>query len=88
VTERRIEWSVNPITVNLTGFDSGNKVVPIVIRPMVCRVESNLACRSCIILTVEEQQFDTRGRTRVDAEVDTTCHYRRTQGMTPARLDR
>src|SRR5262249_44598407 len=87
VTETRIEWSVNRVAVNLAGFDSGDKVVPIVIGPIVYGIESNLACRSGIILPVEEQQFDAGGRTRVDAEVDTTCYHRRTQGMTPTSLD-
>src|SRR5262249_36626060 len=57
---RRIENSLNPITVGLPCFYIRYKGVPVVIGPVSCRIDRNHTCRPGIVDTIEKKEFDFR----------------------------
>src|SRR6516165_4021827 len=58
-SSRRIESSLNPITVDLTRLYPRYKDVPIVIGPISCRIYRNHTRRPSIVGTTKKKEFDS-----------------------------
>ena len=56
---RRIESSVNTITIDLPRFHAGHENVPVVICPVDCGIDRDGALWLGIVNTIEKKKFDS-----------------------------
>jgi hypothetical protein len=66
----RLERASDAVAINLPRSQAGDEDVPVVIGPVLRRIEGYRARRAGVVRAVEEEQFDRPGVPGIDAEVD------------------
>src|SRR5277367_1072926 len=68
-TAVRVEWTVDSISVELSGLNAGHKYMPIMICAVGKRIDTYHLRRLRIVFPVEEQQLDSCSLAGEDAKV-------------------
>src|SRR5207247_8146123 len=63
-------WAGDAVAVDLSSLDARHEDVPVVIRAVGVRIETNRARRTRILRPIEEEQVHARRGAREDAEID------------------